>query len=126
MDILGDFITLLCFCRLSLNLARVKLMIELCIVCLVMLCYNGTIYNILKREKMTERQKRRVERLGNTIVQKIDLKSEENSAFHFNLTPLESWELLSRISKDAWFLESGQKAPSKLDKTKIKIIYRSV
>ncbi len=74
---------------------------------------------------MTERQKRRAKRLGNITVQKIELKSEKNSAFHFDLTPLESWELLAKISKEAWFLESGQKAPDKLDKTKIKIIHRN-
>ncbi len=75
---------------------------------------------------MTNREERRAKRLKNITVKKIDLGSEEDSAFHFNLTPRQCWELLSKISKEAWFLESGQKAPDKLDKTKIKIIHRSV
>lgn len=55
-------------------------------------------------------------------VKKIDLHSCENNGLHIGLTPLESWELLAKISKESWFIETGIIAPNKLDKTKVKII----
>jgi hypothetical protein len=72
----------------------------------------------------TDRQKRREKRLKNIKVKKISLYSEQNSSFCVELSPLESWELLARISKESWFLETGTLAPDILDKTKVQIFTR--
>ncbi len=73
---------------------------------------------------MTERQKRREQRLKTMQVKKIFLHSEENSSFCTNLSPLESWELLAKISRELWFLETGKLAPNRLDKSQIRIFTR--
>lgn len=71
---------------------------------------------------MTQRKERREERLKNIKVKKLSLHSKENHSFHIGLSALESWELLSKISKESWFLETGQKAPDCVDKTVVKIL----
>ena len=73
---------------------------------------------------MTESEKRRESRLKTMQVKKTSLYSSENNSFCTNLSPLESWELLSRLSKELWFLEKGELAPNKLDKQKVKIFIR--
>jgi len=73
---------------------------------------------------MTPRERRRAERLKITKVNKISLYSSDNHSFHIGLSPMESWELLSRISKETWYLETGTKAPTSLDKSKIRIYTR--
>ena len=40
------------------------------------------------------------------------------------MIPRESWELLARISKESWFLETGQVAPTFLDKSQMRILRR--
>ncbi len=71
---------------------------------------------------MTPREMRREERLKNIKVTKLSLHSKEDHSFHVGLSALESWELLSKISKESWFLETGQKAPNHVDKTVVKIL----
>jgi len=73
---------------------------------------------------MTPREQRRIKRLKTIKVNKISLHSSDNHSFHIGLSPLESWELLARISKEAWYLETGKKAPSSLDKNKVQIFTR--
>lgn len=74
---------------------------------------------------MTPREKRRQERLNSKIaITKTSLYSEENSSFHRGLSPKESWELLDKISKEQWFIQTGVKAPEHLDKSAVKIISR--
>lgn len=78
---------------------------------------------ILKKEgTITAHEKRREERLKIIKINKTTLYSEDNNSFHIGLSPLESWELLARISKESWYLETGQIAPSSLDKSKIRIL----
>ena len=73
---------------------------------------------------MTQREKRRAKRLGNMRISKTSLYSTDNNSFHIGLSALESWELLARISKESWYLETNQKAPNSLDKSKIRIFTR--
>ena len=70
---------------------------------------------------MTQREKRRAKRLNSIRISKTSLYSSENNSFHTELSPLESWELLARISKESWYLETNQHAPNSLDKSKIRI-----
>lgn len=73
---------------------------------------------------MTEREKRRAKRIKTIVVNKTSLHSGEDSALHIGLSPLESWELLARISKESWFLETGRVAPKYLDKSQVTIFQR--
>jgi len=73
---------------------------------------------------MTEREKRRAKRLKNIKVTKTTLHTENNHTFHINLSPIESWELLARISKESWYLETNKVAPTSLDKSKMRILVK--
>ena len=74
---------------------------------------------------MTDREKRRVKRLKTLKVNKTSLYSKDNNNFHIGLSPLDSWELLARISKESWYLETGQKALTFLDKSQVRILQRN-
>ncbi len=71
---------------------------------------------------MTSRDERRAKRLKKMKVTKTTLYSKNNHSFHIGLSPLESWELLARISKESWYLETGQIAPNFLDKNQVRIL----
>jgi len=73
---------------------------------------------------MTPREKRRAARLKTIKVTKTSLYSKDNHGFHIGLSPLESWELLAKISKESWYLETGQVAPSFLDKSQVRVLVR--
>ena len=73
---------------------------------------------------MTPREKRRQQRLNSIKVTKTTLYAKDNHSFHIHLSPRESWELLARISKESWFLETGQVAPTFLDKSQMRILRR--
>ena len=77
-----------------------------------------------KEAKMTERQKRREERLKRMQVQKTSLYSDANNSFTQGLSPSEAWELVAKISREMWFMQTGQKAPNKIDKQQVKITIR--
>lgn len=71
---------------------------------------------------MTERQKRREARLQTIQVNTMPLHSTNNHAFHLNLSTQESWELLMRVSKESWFIETGEKASERLDRSVMRIV----
>ena len=73
---------------------------------------------------MTDREKRRAQRLKTIKVTKTSLHAKEHDSFHTGLSALESWELLAKISKESWYLETGQMPPASLDKNKIRIFTR--
>ena len=71
---------------------------------------------------MTARQQRRKERQKSMQVVKTSLYSDTHNSLTAHLTPNQSWELVMRISLENWFLQTGQKAPVKLDKTHIRVL----
>jgi hypothetical protein len=73
---------------------------------------------------MIQREKRKQNRLNNTQVNKTSLHATEHDSFHIGLSDMESWELLSKISKESWFLKTGQKMPNRLDKSIVKVFSR--
>jgi len=75
---------------------------------------------------MTERQKRREQRLKNIKVEKTSLHSNDNHSFCLDLSPLEAWELLAKISKEMWFIQTGQIAPTRVDKSQVRILTREM
>ena len=64
-------------------------------------------------------EQRRKERQKNIKVNFTTLHSKDNNAFHTNLSLIEAWELLAKISKESYFLQTGQKAPNFVDKNRV-------
>lgn len=75
---------------------------------------------------MTDKERRREERLKCLTVTQIGLHDEDNHAFHLSLSPRASWELLTKISHEAWYIQTGQKAPTRLDKNMVHIITKDM
>jgi hypothetical protein len=71
---------------------------------------------------MTARQQRRKERQKTITVVKTSLYSDRNNSFSSHLTPMQSWELVMRISRETWSIQNGQDFPERLDKTHVRIL----
>ena len=74
---------------------------------------------------LSEREKRRAKRLGQMQVKTMHLHSDLHHAFHTELSTHESWELLAKISQEAWQIQTGKKAPERLDKSIVNIVKRN-
>jgi GTPase Era involved in 16S rRNA processing len=72
---------------------------------------------------MTARQQRRKERQKTMQVVKTSLRSDANNSLTSHLTPSQSWELMTRIARESWFLQTGQEVPDRVDKTYVRIIH---
>ncbi|MEA3522513.1 MAG: hypothetical protein U9R50_06035 [Campylobacterota bacterium] len=68
---------------------------------------------------MQERAKRR--RVKATL-QKVDLHSQEHHSFHTHLKPKDAWELLAKLSKEAWIEKTGAIADNRVDKSIVRFI----
>ncbi len=55
-------------------------------------------------------------------ITKVGLHSTEHDSFHTHLSAKEAWELLAKISKEAWMKQTGTAAPSRVDKSIYKFI----
>ena len=66
---------------------------------------------------MTTMAQRAIERRKTIIIKKVDLHSIENHSFHIHLDVKKSWELLTRLSHEAWIEKTGQIPPSRVDKS---------
>lgn len=72
---------------------------------------------------LTELQKRALERKKKITVKKTSLHDEiSHHSFHFELNISQSWNLLTQMSIQKWESETGNKAPTWVDKTKVRII----
>lgn len=71
---------------------------------------------------MTERQKRSIERKKKMTVKRLNLHDLKHNSFHFELNTTESWNLLYTISIKKWEEETGQIAPLRVDKNKVRFI----
>lgn len=78
---------------------------------LTMVRREGGIPFDLKVSPQKDKERRRVERKKGMKVTKTALH-DRGSALHVGLSPLKSWELVSRISKESWYLETGEAALS--------------
>lgn len=72
---------------------------------------------------MSSLQERAAARSKSITLQKVALHSENHHSFHIGLDTKESWELLARLSKEAWFEQTGQMPPSRVDKSLGKFIH---
>lgn len=71
---------------------------------------------------MTDLEKRAEARRQKVTIQKIKLHSEEHHSFHIHLNTKQSWELLAKLSKEAWIEQTGNIPSNRVDKS----IYRFV
>lgn len=55
-------------------------------------------------------------------ITKIGLHSKEHDSFHAHLGVKDAWELLAKLSKEAWMEQTGKAAPSRVDKSICKFI----
>ena len=55
-------------------------------------------------------------------VKKVDLHSSEHHSFHPHLDVKKSWELLAKLSQEAWIEKTGNIPPQRVDKTIFKFI----
>lgn len=83
---------------------------------------ENTLLSFKKEEKMSTLQERAAQRKQSATVVKVHLKSDEHHSFHFHLNDEESFELLAKLSKEAYFEKTGMLAPSFVDKTKVRKI----
>jgi hypothetical protein len=56
-----------------------------------------------------------------TTINKISLYSEDNNSFHVGLKLDDAWDLMQKIARQSWFLETGLEPPVVLDKSIFKI-----
>ena len=68
------------------------------------------------------RSQRAMNRRDKIIVNKCDLHSIEHHSYHFELNDTQSWNLLYKLSLKDWESKNNKKAPSKVDKSIVKII----
>lgn len=50
-------------------------------------------------------------------IQKYNLYSSEHHSFHFHLGLKDSWELLARLSREAWIEKTGEEPSLRVDKS---------
>ena len=71
---------------------------------------------------MQERARRRRNSITYT---QVNLHSKEHHSFHTHLDAQSSWELLAKISQEAWREQTGCDAPKCVDKTQYRFITRA-
>ncbi|MEJ5168091.1 MAG: hypothetical protein WHU93_02905 [Arcobacteraceae bacterium] len=65
--------------------------------------------------------KRSKERADKIKILHVDV-SDDSSSFAHTLSPLQSWELVSKIAREMYFLSTGKIADCGVDKNIVKII----
>lgn len=56
-------------------------------------------------------------RRAKVTVKKVGLHSFEHNSFHASLDAKQSWELLAKLSQEAWMEQTGKLAPLRVDKS---------
>ena len=69
-------------------------------------------------------QERAKNRRNSITYTKVDIHSDKHNSFHIHLDTKSSWELLAKISKEAWREKTGSLAPSRVDKSQYKFFTR--
>ena len=69
---------------------------------------------------MTAMEKRAAARRDKISLTKVSLHSKEHHSFHPDLELKKAWELLTRLSKEAWIEKTGKIPPSRVDKAIVK------
>ena len=67
---------------------------------------------------LSERSKKR---RSIVTVKKVDLHSPEHHSFHPEFDTKTAWELLARLSREAWKEQTGEEAPERVDKSVVRL-----
>lgn len=71
---------------------------------------------------MSTLEQRAEARRARISIKQVDLHSKEHNSFHPHLDLKSAWELLARLSKEAWIEQTGEIPPSSVDKSVVKFI----
>ncbi len=71
---------------------------------------------------MPTMQERASARRSIATIKKVDLHSKEHDSFHTHLDVKDAWNLLAKLSKEAWMNQMGTVAPLRVDKSICKFI----
>ncbi|WP_297440252.1 hypothetical protein [Sulfurimonas sp.] len=71
---------------------------------------------------MSSIEERALKRKNKITYAKMSLHSDEHHSFHTHLDVKSSWELLARLSQEAWKEKTGQFPPKRVDKSIVKFI----
>lgn len=83
-------------------------------------CYNSVIRKgVYGMSSMQERAELRRTKL---TLNKVDLHSQEHHSFHTHLNTKDAWELLARLSQEAWIEKTGTIVNNRVDKSICKFI----
>jgi len=74
---------------------------------------------------MSSMHERAIRRRATMTITKVDLHSDEHHSFHAYLDVKSAWELLAKLSKEAWMQQTGQEAPTSVDKSIVRFITQS-
>ena len=69
---------------------------------------------------MSTMEQRAAARSAKITFSKTTLHSKEHHSFHPHLELEKAWELLTRLSKEAWIEKTGKIPPSRVDKSIVK------
>ena len=69
-------------------------------------------------------QERARRRRNSITYTQVDLHSQKHHSFHTHLDVKSSWELLAKISQEAWKEQTGSVAPNYVDKSQCRFITR--
>ncbi|GEM_PF-5340781 len=73
------------------------------------------------KDEILKRSKQRASQIS---IQQVDI-SEKSSSLASSLSPLESWELVSKIAREMYFLSTNKIADYKVNKSVVRIIHSS-
>ena len=69
---------------------------------------------------MSSIYERALKRKNKITLTKIDLHSSRHSSFHIHLDTKSAWELLAKLSKEAWIEKTGKMPNNCVDKSIVK------
>lgn len=71
---------------------------------------------------MSTMQERAALRRKNITMKIVALHSTEHHSFHIGMGVKESWELLAKLSQEAWIEQTGTQPPQRVNKSVCKFI----
>ena len=67
-------------------------------------------------------QKRAKQRRDSITYTKVALHSKKHHSFHLSLDTKSAWELLAKLSQEAWIEQTGFMASNRIDKSQYRFI----
>ncbi len=71
---------------------------------------------------MSTMQQRAKQRRKSLTLNIVNLHAQEHHSFHTHLNTKDAWELLAKLSKEAWMEKTGMLANNRVDKSSYRFI----